>query len=63
MTLAELRAAWVRRQRWIARLRAIELGRVFGGSSSSGGGTVVGASGTRYQEVPAAAMLARFGRV
>jgi len=67
VTLAELQAAWVRRQRWVAQMQAMAVARMFSGSSFDGlrttGGVVVGASGKRYQEVPASAMLARFKEV
>ena len=57
-----LQAAYIRRQKWLARLRAVEivaaLNEALGGES---GATGVSASGRRYREVPLEGLMAQMG--
>ena len=61
-TLASLQAAYIRRQKWLARLRAVEivaaLNEALGGES---GATGVSAGGRRYREVPLEGFMATMG--
>ena len=55
---------YLRRQQMLAKLQAVEIGRLFGGVSTGrtvGRGQTTTASGKRYTEVSADALLLRAG--
>ena len=62
-----LQAAYIRRQKWLARLRAVEivaaLNEALGGEGTSGSAqrVSVSASGRRYREVPLEGFMATMG--